>query len=452
MASSADLITELQLKALSPSDVKTRLREKGNLLGKVRSSRGRIIVAFEYRYRSTDRTRSIAVGTWPDDSLRAIRKQRDAYRIEIEQGRDPLAAKAATELAVKADQAEAISRDQARLDAVAAAACRMTINELFNRWEKLALKSRKDGGAEVRRMFEKDVLPEIGTMAVEDVKRRHVAAMLDKTKERGVGRMVNLMLSLTRQMFRFAVSRDWIEADPTALLKKADFGGKEVERDRTLSESEVQELRDKLPLARLKKATEVAIWVMLSTCCRVGELSMSEWADIDLTNRRWRIPQANAKNGHEHVIALSDFSAKQFELLKTVQASPVWVFPDRTGNKHIDEKSFAKQVHDRQRTVPMKGRSNKVATMLLAGGEWTPHDLRRTGSTIMGELGVNENVIDRCLNHVEPNRMKRIYQRQKYEYAKAEAWRLLGERIELLMRTDTDNVVSMTSLKNFSAT
>ena len=148
----------------------------------------------------------------------------------------------------------------------------------------------------VRRMFTKDVLPELGVMAVEDVKKRHIAAMLDKTKERGIGRMVNLMLSLTRQMFRFAVSRDWIEADPTATLKKADFGGKEVERERVLSEDEIRELFTKMPGARFIPTTESAIWIMLSTCCRVGEISQARWVDLDLTALRWRIPPDVAKN------------------------------------------------------------------------------------------------------------------------------------------------------------
>ena len=351
------MIKELELKALTATDVGTKLREPGNLLGKVRQDRsGRIIVSYEFRYRSGERVRSISVGTWPDTSIAAIRKQRDAYRVQVEGGGDPIEAKKAAQLSAHAELAEAVSRDQARLDAVDAAAKRMTVNELFGRWEKLALKSRKDGGAEVRRMFDKDVLPELGTMAVEDVKRRHIAAMLDKVKERGVGRMINLMLSLTRQMFRFAVSRDWIEADPTAALRKADFGGKEVERDRVLSEDEIRELNTKMPAARFTKTTEAAIWIMLSTCCRVGEISQAKWSDLDLTEGRWRIPPDVAKNQREHIIALSAFALEQFEALKAVQTSLTWMFPNiasagrKADTDHVDEKSITKQVRDRQRT------------------------------------------------------------------------------------------------------
>jgi len=350
-------LTELEMRALTTKDVGRPLMDGEGLVGKVRQTRDGLTVYFEYRYRGTEgRQRAISCGAWPKLSLKKIRLARDAYRSKVGDGKDPLAEKEANKLTAHADQVEAVARDMARLDAVAAAAQRMTAIDLFDRWEKSALKARKDGGAEVRRMFEKDVLPELGAMAVEDIKKRHIAAMLDKIKERGVGRMVNLLLSLTRQMFRFAVSRDWIEADPTAALRKADFGGKEVERERVLSESEIKELRDKMPGGRFAPTTEAAIWIMLSTCCRVGELSKAEWCDLDIDGRRWRIPPGNAKNGRENVVTLSDFAAKHFEALRTLQTSRRWIFADRTGDQHIDDKTIAKQVRDRQRSAPMKGR------------------------------------------------------------------------------------------------
>ena len=443
------IITEYELKALRAADKGKRLREPGNLVGNVRVNRaGVVVVAFEYRYRSGTRTRSISVGTWPDATLRGIRKQRDAYRIEVDLGRDPLDARDAATLAAIAEVAEAKANAQNRLDAIAQAQRRMTVSELFDRWEALALSSRKDKGVEIRRMFNKDVIPEIGAMAVEDVKKRHIAAMLDKVRERGVGRMVNLMLAQVRQMFRFALSRDWIEADPTATLKKADFGGKDVERERVLSEAEIKELSRKIADARFTPSTAAAVWIMLATCCRVGELSQAQWADLDLEKKRWRIPADNAKNQREHIVALSDFAVRHFKALMAVQTSAVWIFPASKINEdgtqsHLDEKAITKQVRDRQRVKPLKGRATASKALLLEGGAWTPHDLRRTGSTIMGELGVDGDVIERCLNHIEPNRIKRTYQRQRTDAAKASAWDLLGERLDLLTRQDATNVTTM---------
>ena len=51
---------------------------------------------------------------------------------------------------------------------------------------------------------------------------------------------------------------------------------------------------------------------------------------------------------------------------------------------------------------------------------------------MMGELGVMGEVIERCLNHVEQNKLKRIYQRHELKAEQKEAWRRLGERLTLL--------------------
>jgi hypothetical protein len=58
-------------------------------------------------------------------------------------------------------------------------------------------------------------------------------------------------------------------------------------------------------------------------------------------------------------------------------------------------------------------------------------------------LGIAPDVIEKCLNHTEENKIKRIYQRQKLDTEQAHAWRLLGERLDLLVNTDTSNVVLM---------
>jgi len=75
-----------------------------------------------------------------------------------------------------------------------------------------------------------------------------------------------------RQMFRFAVTRDIIEFDPTASLSVARMTTKPTERDRILSDIEIRALARQLPGANLLKSTECAVWIALSTMCRIGEL------------------------------------------------------------------------------------------------------------------------------------------------------------------------------------
>ena len=156
-------------------------------------------------------------------------------------------------------------------------------------------------------MFEKDVLPILGKLAVADVKKGHITEVTDALLARGVNRMAKLIFSLMRQMFRFAVDRDLIEHDPSASIRKAKIGGKDVERDRVLSDDEIRTLAKNAHEAGLLVTSEAAIWIALSTCCRIGELLAARWEHIDLKQGIWLIPAENSKNGKAHTITLSPF-------------------------------------------------------------------------------------------------------------------------------------------------
>ena len=66
---------------------------------------------------------------------------------------------------------------------------------------------------------------------------------------------------------------------------------------------------------------------------------------------------------------------------------------------------------------------------------------RRTAATMMVQLGVSPDVVEKCLNHMEPNKLKRIYQRASSEVPMREAWRLLGERLDLLVNKPANVVM-----------
>jgi integrase len=229
-----------------------------------------------------------------------------------------------------------------------------------------------------------------------------------------------------------------------------------------LSEAEIRELSGKIAGARLLPSTEAAVWLALSTACRIGELLTARWDDLDLDSGVWKIPLT--KNGKPHTVYLSQFSVAQFEEIKAAAEADqkakekaglpvkplIWIFPDRTDSKPVCVKTVSKQLADRQKEPtpgerkgkPMSRRSNKVDALRLPGGQWRPHDLRRTAATMMVALGVLPEVAERCLNHTEENKVKRIYQRHSYEAEMRQAWALLGDRLELLTST-TGNVVTL---------
>ncbi len=435
-------LSAVTLKSLTEKDVGKTKFDGDGLYGKVRNQKSGIVVTFEYRFKLNGKSRSASCGKWPAFSLKEIRQLRDEKRQLIESGIDPVEQNRSAKLQKQVEIAQEVKRHNNELARIAAEeAAQRTFADALKQWKRLELVRRKDGGAEVVRAFQKDVFPTLENVALVDIKRSMLMGIFDQIVERGSSVMANHLFGDLRQFFDFAVTREWIESNPLSGIAKDKVGRLPKERDRYLSEDEIINLKKQLPKANLLRTTEIAIWIMLSTCCRVGEISRARWEHIDLENGEWFIPAGISKNAKSHTVLLSDFSKQQLEELQTITGESEWCLPTRGGANHICLKSIAKQVKDRVRDDPFSKRTKAMGSLRLPGGDWTPHDLRRTGATMMGELGVMGEVIERCLNHVEQNKLKRIYQRQELKPEQREAWRLLGERLTLLSEKEANHNV-----------
>ena len=415
-------IKPLIFKNLKATDKEQLIPDGGNLYVRIRSITDGGSISFRYFYRIDHSQKWM---TLESTTLATARAERDDYKALIKKGIDPKVERTLQKERLRIQQIE----EQNALNRLA---LRITVNDLFTRWFEMDLINRKDK-IEIDRMFKKDVLPILGEIFVEEVRKGHVVQVIDLLKKRGVANLARNILKLMRQMFKFAVNRDLIEFDPTASLNIAKMTTTPTERDRILDESEIISLAHQLPSANLLKSTECALWIALSTMCRIGELSKTKITDIDFDLHTWIIPKENSKNGKAHTIYLSDFALNQFKILLQYTKSDTWIFTNRDGSNHVCEKSITKQLGGRQSQSILSNRSKDNQALVLKGGKWTPHDLRRTGATLMGDLGIAPDVIEKCLNHTEENKVKRIYQRQKLETQQAEAWQILGNHLDSLL-------------------
>lgn len=316
-----------------------------------------------------------------------------------------------------------------------------TVQSLYDAW--FPTTRRKDEGAELTRSFKRDVLPVLGAIKLREIEEGHVRKLLEPIAATGTNRKAVVILNNLKQMFKWANGRKpWklLVDDPTINLKADDITQRdyeEVERERTLSESEIKQLAKILPDAHLIKTTELSIWIVLACCTRIGETVMAEWKHVNLDTGVWFIPEANTKGeAPEHTVYLSDFAIAQFKALKAVTGNSVWCFPNKDDTSHIDPKAPTKQISDRQQrfstTQALTGRTKHSHSLELGDEKWTPHDVRRTGSSLMQSVGVDSHIIERTVNHVEQNRMMRIYQRYDYATEQKDAWAKLGQLLTTL--------------------
>lgn len=457
-------ITVKQLEAMTQADDGKVLREEGGLTGKVRAGVRGVTVLFRYEFKMDGRKLDHRLGSWPKKSLAAIRAERDQVRVITADGIDPNAAKKAERIQKQKAIEETIQKaEQERIT-------NQTVSDLFETWVQDGV-ARQNGNAEVKRLFKKDVLPVIGKQPLRNLTDADILTMLRKMMRRGVVRQAIVAYNDVNQMLSWAEKRQpWrgllVNGNPCDLvdvntLLPEDY---EQERDRILSSSEIHELArifrtmedswhsapDRRATARpVIKTTQIALWLCLSTLCRIGELLMTRWEHVNLETGVWFIPRENVKGRRgkkqEHYIFLSDFAIAQFRKLKALTGDSEWCFPskNRKGEEsHVCLKSVSKQVGDRQvrfknRSKPLKCRAFDDSLVLAGGanGEWTPHDLRRTGATLMQSLGISLDVIDRCQNHVlAGGRVRRHYLHHDYRLEKTEAWSKLGKVLEEILK------------------
>lgn len=146
---------------------------------------------------------------------------------------------------------------------------------------------------------------------------------------------------------------------------------------------------------------------------------------VNVTAKNWTIPAEVSKNGKPHLVHLSDFALAVWKRMLKLLGTGEYLIPRKEGG-HISEKEVTRRLTDRQtRAKAIRGRKN--------WGHWTQHDLRRTAATIMDELRFTQDVIDRCLNHREPKKVTRTYQRQTMLGQRQAAFDALGQHLTSLL-------------------
>ena len=452
-----------ELNAITAEWKGDTLSDGEGLVGEVRvSKKNDISIRFKYAFKWQGKVAWFACGTYPETDMLSIRKNRDEAKSTIAQGIDPRAKKKVDkELAQQEMLAVLAEAEEAKRQ-------NLTFLAMFNEWIANGV-ARQDGNQEIKRLFGKDVLPMLADKPIKDITESHIRDVYRGVLSRGTAynprnRSLVRLAADMRQLFKWAEARQpWrallIEGNPTLLVdeKKLLDADYTEERDRVLSPDELimlhqlieqeqnqyNEAPNKRDAAKpLDESTQCAIWLCLSTLCRIGELLMAKWEHIDFDKREWFIPRENIKSTRgkkqDHYVFLSDYSLALFKRLYAESGDTDWCFPARDGKSHVDVKSVSKRIGDRQ--VKFKDRTVKTSrrrhdnSLAVGKREWTPHDLRRTGATMMQELGIDINIIDRCQNHVlAGSKVRRHYLKHDYKEEKAQAWQRLGDKIHSIL-------------------
>ena len=411
------LLSVPQIDSIKPTAKDQLINDGGGLYLFVRQYKAKEWI-FRYTSPITNTRRKLTLGTYPDMSLKKARSHAGTKRTLVNEGVDPLI-----------EKQQKVNDQQSQLKEIASKQ-KNSVRHVFTRWVAEDLQNRKDKGKETIRIFEKDFLPLLERKPIDEVTRDEIRAVLDRLLNRGSKRMANIMLTESKQFFSYAEDEELIIQNPTRKMKKARVGGLELSRERVLNNDELLLLKNQLPKSDLKIEYQHAVYLFLATACRRQELEACSLKDIQIEKRNLFIPADRSKNTDAHNIYLSDFAIQQITAIKNLTGNEDWLFPNRQWTGSVQKGSITRQITDRQYTEDKKDlkliNRKRDKSLALPNGRWIVHDLRRTAATLMQELGIQDQVIKKCLNQRVENLITKTYQRATLVSEQQEAFEKLG--------------------------
>lgn len=399
--SSRVLATERAVQSAKAKGGRSEFRIKGarNLVLRV-TPHGTKSWLYVYRSPATGRWAKTTLGSYPVLSLAAAKKAALEVAVAINSGKDPIAARLASR---NVDTFEQFSQRY------------MVEHERKNarvgkpsRWTR-----------EVRRLLDADILPAIANHRIDAVTKGDVSRIVEAVAARGSLVAADRVLGIVRSIFNWGVATGRLDINPTSGLGKRNAS---KPRDRVLNDDELRTLWRALETTpKLSAQVRDALRLQLLLGLRIGEALGTAKSEIDLDKHIWTIPGVRTKSGREHRLPLSDHAASIIQAaMESVPSSP-WLFPSPFDGTPVRAESASRALLRLRRRIDIQNLGT--------------HDLRRTCATRLGDMGVEEGVIGRILNHAPSTVTGKHYNHARLFEPMRQALEAWADELERLIKS-----------------
>ena len=377
------MLTDTALKRLKPMEKDYKVFDRDSMYAVAKPS-GTII--FRYDYRLNGRRETLTIGRYGEDGItlaRAREKCLEARRA-VAEGRSP---------------AQEKQREKRRLKEA------KSFGEFGERWFKEA--PMADSTCAMRRaIFDRDIVPVWKNRLLTEISPDDLRALCGKVKDRGAPATAIHVRDIVKQIYGFAILHGEKVANPADEVGPASIATF-VPKDRALSPTEIRIMLQQLVHVPTLPTIRLGLRLILLTMVRKSELQDAVWDEVDFESAVWTIPKERMKRSRPHNVYLSQQSLDIMIALKTCAGNSRYLLPSR---------------YDAD--APMsRATFNRVTTAVVARAKkgnlplepFTVHDLRRTGSTLLNELGFNSDWIEKCLAHEEGRSSRGVYNKAEYE-------------------------------------
>ena len=401
-------LTHRSIEALRPAEAPYRVSDQrcAGLAIRVAAT-GLKTWDLAYRIRGSGKVRRLSLGRVADVTLDSARERANQLTSAGRAGRDLLAEEQESQ---------------------AAAASRLTVEKLIELYVRRRVTGRLRTAKEIESRLKRALAPLMQRHA-EDIRRRDLRELFDQCADQGIEREAERRRQTVGAMFRWALSQDIVEIDPSAGLKAYDPG---TPGNRVLSCEEIGELWKWLSSEALPSEPADILKLQLLTGARCGEISGICVEEIDRDQWNWTLPAARSKNKRARVTPLVGVARQIIEArLSITKSGPL--FKAETGSV-LTSSHIGNCLNARLERLPI--------------GKFTTHDLRRTVASLLVEIGVPLDVVAAVIGHEaggkETRTLVRHYVRTDLIQRKIQVLCAWDERVRHVVTSQTTgNVVPL---------
>ena len=373
-------LTDAAVRQAKPADKPRKLFDGRGLYLLILPAGGKY---WRFKYRFGGKEKLLALGAYPDVSMKQARERRDAARKALAAGSDPSAERQAAKAAVVAAE----QRERDTFEAVA--------REWFGKYSSVWA----PGHAEtIIRRLERDVFPWLGSLPVAEITAVMLLEVLRRVEARGALETAHRIKQITGQVFRYAIATGRASRDPSGDLRGALPPRRENHHAALTKPAEVAGLLRAIASYQGSFVVRCALRLAPLVFVRPGELRKAEWSEIDLENGVWRIGAERMKMRREHLVPLARQAVEVLRELHPLTGSGRYIFPGRTAARPMSENAI---------TAALRRMGYEQGTM-------TAHGFRTMASTLLNEMGWPADAIERQLAHAERDEVRGAYNRAEY--------------------------------------
>ncbi len=342
------------------------------------------------KYRHAGKEKTLALGVYPEISLKEARKLAGEARKQLAVGIDPSAARQAAKRVERVERINPFA----------------TIAREYH-----ATKSPEWTAGHAKQWLvnmERHAFPLIGDCGIADIEPMQVLKVLRNMEAKGTFETRDRLNQTIGAVFKYAIATGRARYNPAADIRTALATAPKAQNFACIPHEELPEFLHQLNRYHERGHTSLiamtALRLLMLTATRTSEVRFAKWQDFDLDKGYWTIPEEQqgrkGKQGKRkaHTVPLSRQAVALLRALHPLTGHREQVFPNRNDPTRVITENTVLKI--------IEGMGYK--------GRMTGHGFRSLARSMLAEMGYRREVLEAMLSHAIENTTEAAYVRTTY--------------------------------------